>query len=99
MSINIDKLIKNHYKSEIDEIYIPAPPFEIEKKENGILGFVLSFALTAGSILFIFTGINSEPSLLAEKVAVFSEYYEIDNVIDNSFKNIKKAYDEIFKEE
>lgn len=33
------------------------------------------------------------------KIAVFSEYYEIDNVIYDSFKNIKKGYDEIFKEE
>jgi hypothetical protein len=97
--MSIKKLIKNHYESEINKVGVPDSPFKIEQKENRALGFVLSFALTAVSILFLAFGFPDKPSPLAEQITDFSRKYELEKVFLNSLENIKTSYNQIFKEE
>ena len=97
--MSIKKLIKDYYVSELERIEWPEPPFNIEKGENKVLGFVLSFALSAVSILFIITGVYAEPSRLSETVAVFSEKNKLDKAIYNSLLSYKTGWNLISKEE
>ncbi len=89
--MEVDKVIYNYYKSELDKIKIPPPniPEKVYKLSRDKIYNLVFAAAIALVCIPVFTNINTS-SLLSLKAAEFSKYHNLDTLIPAGLLEINK---------
>ena len=93
--MEIDKVIFNYYKSEIDRVETPStviPEQAHKSSRDRINNIIFAAAIVLASIPLI-TGIRT-PSTLADRSAKFYEYHKLDTIIPAGLLEINKFVSE-----
>jgi len=96
--MEVDKVIFNYYKSEIDKIKKTPHimPGEIYKKNHDkIYNFIFAAVLAVISVVLV-SGVVT-PSTLADKSSKFYAYYNLDTIIPAGLVEINKFASKSFK--
>ena len=98
--MEVDKVIYNYYKSEVDKIKIPPHIMSGETHKvarDKIYNIIFAAAITVASIILV-SGIGT-PSTLADKSSKFYAYHNLDTIIPAGLVEINKFASKSFKSE